>query len=153
MAIRKKKPLTKSALLRKENFELWKARQLRSSFLTRLKKVAGDQYKTRMVEVPTASEIESWLHTCKPYVCVYSQDEVPEKSLEVDHDIPISREGSFSLDNLVATSKLHNRAKGDLTGEEYRQFMKLLQTWPEKAYWSVLNRLIQSTYIYRKKKR
>ena len=153
MAIRKKKSLTKSALLRKENFELWKARQLRSSFLTRLKKVSGDEYKTRMVEVPTASEIEAWLHEKVPYVCLYSGDEIPEKSLEVDHNIPVSREGSFNIDNLVITSKLHNRAKGDLTGEEYCQFMELLQTWPEKAYWSVLNRLIQSTYIYRKKKR
>ena len=89
------KKVVKENALKTTNYPLWKSRQLRSSFLTRLKKVSGDDYKDRMVEVPKAPEIEKWLIESMPFKCAYTGEDVPLKSIEVDHADPVSRGGAF----------------------------------------------------------
>lgn len=43
-------------------------------------------------------------------------------SLELDHDIPVSRGGSDDDSNLVASCRPCNRSKGAMTGSEFREF-------------------------------
>jgi len=148
---RKKRKAKENPLKSKDWFK-WKARQLRASHLGRLKKVSGEEYKQRMREVPTATEFEEWLKKQSPFLCLYSKEAIKSSSLEIDHRTPVSREGAFGFSNLAVTNRLHNRTKGDLTEKEYKQLLRLLSKWDEKAKWSVINRLIQSTGIYRKRK-
>lgn len=56
--------------------------------------------------------------------CFYCESEITHyskksNSLEIDHKLPRSRNGSDDLDNLVAACRACNRSKGDMTAEEY----------------------------------
>lgn len=49
----------------------------------------------------------------------------------LDHRQPISRGGSAGTDNLALVCGPCNRAKGEMTGEEYRGLRALVATWAD----------------------
>jgi 5-methylcytosine-specific restriction endonuclease McrA len=60
-----------------------------------------------------------------PYCCL----PLDILSVSVDHKRPLSRGGAFTLENLMAVCLTCNRAKGDLTAEEFMSLVNLTQTW------------------------
>jgi len=146
---RKKKKKVERVFSSEEEWRKYKGQQLRTNHLARLKKIAKGQYKARMDEVPMPKVFAEWLKDKGPFVDEYTGEPILKRSsMEVDHNIPTSREGSFSLSNLVITSKRNNRAKGDLTGEEYCALLRTIALWPTKASESVITRLIRASCTF-----
>ncbi len=124
-----------------------KASSLRSSWKKRLTRTEFND-----TVLPTLKEIKEFLETKKPYICEYEQIELSENDAGFDHDIPISRGGSFGLENIVICSKVHNTSKGDLTGSEYKQLLKLIRTWEDSGE-KFLARLRAASLIFNRRKR
>lgn len=122
-----------------------KASQARNSWLTRAKKLGIDKS-----EVPTKQEILVWLIEGLPFKCYLSNSEISKNLIELDHKLPISRGGSFKLDNIGVTSKWYNKSKGDLNEKEFRSLLKLISDWDDKGK-SLLSRLVSSGRRYGKR--
>lgn len=73
--------------------------------------------------------------------CFYCGGRLAEDNLSADHATPISRYGSFNLDNVLICCQSCNRAKGDLTAAEYIDLMKLIENWPFNIQMNFLSRL------------
>lgn len=60
-----------------------------------------------------------WIDKCEQHgwACVYCG---AEGEMTRDHDIPVSRGGPDSIDNIVPACRSCNSAKGTMTGDEYR---------------------------------
>lgn len=119
----------KSRDLKQENWELWQARALRSRWLARFKKHYPNQpYDS----VPTAKEIESWLKT-KELVCYFTDQPLSKESINFDHITPVSRGGSFGLDNIALVTPEVNQIKGELNEEEFKQLLALTSSWEDQG--------------------
>lgn len=87
--------------------------------------------------------------------CSYCGGKISLITFCVDHDVPVGRGGSLGLANLAMCCQRCNRTKGELTGQEFRQFMKGIMTFPEAARVDILRRLKQGgayTGLLRQKK-
>ena len=62
-----------------------------------------------------------------PDCCLYCQEELTPRNASLDHMIPLQREGKDILENYDFICFPCNRAKGTLTGDEYRGLMESLQ--------------------------
>lgn len=51
------------------------------------------------------------------------------KDVSLDHRLPVARGGSNSLRNVAYVCKGCNKAKGDMTEEEFRDLLKTLDEW------------------------
>lgn len=142
---RVKKPTVKKKYPR--NWISAKASSLRSSWKKRLTSRGIDDKV-----LPTLQEIKDFLENSKPYICEYENKELSENDAGFDHDVPVSRGGSFKLDNIVICSKTHNTSKGDLTGSEYKQLLKLIRTWEDSGE-KFLARLRAASLIFNRRKR
>ena len=58
--------------------------------------------------------------------CEYSGEMILVENFTVDHRRPISRGGSFDLDNLALCSEKHNLRKGNMSKVEYQAFKDFL---------------------------
>lgn len=56
--------------------------------------------------------------------CVYCGDTLRPRRL--DHDVPVSRDGPSTPDNLVCACEWCDRLKGDMTGAEFRALPRIL---------------------------
>lgn len=101
-------------------------------------------------DVPLPIAIREWLLRQFPLTCYLSNTIIPRDSAELDHKIPVSREGSFSLENVGVTTRYYNNAKGQMTEEEFRGLLGLLSTWEDKGK-NLLLRLIASNNRFTKK--
>ena len=103
--------------------------------------------------VPTRKEIQEWLETNiseKIYFIDYlSNKPIHYLSMELDHKIPTSKGGSFSLDNIGITSRFYNNAKGDMTEEEFRSLLNVIKDWEPSSSLGLLLRLIRSNRIFK----
>ena len=68
-------------------------------------------------------------------------------TVELDHKVPISRSGSFGLDNLGVTSRFYNNSKGDMTNIEFLQLLSTISSWDGGGK-HLLLRLIRSNSMY-----
>ena len=70
------------------------------------------------------------------------------KDMGLDHALPLSRGGTSSWANVAFVHQACNRAKGDLTTEEYMRLLSFLHELGPVAEKSVLSRLKASGYAY-----
>ena len=88
----------------KKNREHWKSMSLNDKIKKRSYSIKSNwsarakKYEKRE-EVPTRQEIEDWLRSFKEFRCAFSGELIEDLDFQIDHNIPISRGGSFSLDN------------------------------------------------------
>ena len=62
-----------------------------------------------------------------PESCIYCLEDLTPKNASLDHNIPLQREGPDSFDNYDFICFPCNRAKGTLTGQEYKDLIAVLQ--------------------------
>lgn len=124
------------------NWAQYKASQLRSSWRTRAMK-----YGENLDEVPTRVQIQEWLEAQSPIQCYLTGGFISTEIVEVDHRVPICRNGKFDLSNAACTSRYYNNTKGSMTEEEFRGLLKLVKTWEDKGA-SLFKRLMASNHIY-----
>lgn len=87
-------------------------------------------------------EFRKWIRTTAPW-CAYCEARLSFATFCVDHNVPVGRGGSLAMANLAICCGRCNRTKGNLTGQEFRQFMKGIMTFPEAARVDILRRLKQ----------
>ncbi len=114
----------------------WRAQQLRTSWLGRVRKAKGDKS-----ELPSLDDTAEWLRNV-PMVCHYSGDIVDKELMQVDHKRALARGGSYALDNLAISTKEMNALKGNLHEEEFVGLLDLMASWEDngKALISTLRR-------------
>lgn len=143
----KRKANAKLTKLKKERWSFWKASQYRSSWRGRCKKVSGP-----LDDVPSRQEIQDWLESGIPYRCYLTNDFLNKTTLQADHMEPVSRGGSFKLENIGLTSKRYNQVKGEMTVPEFKDLMQLVKSWEDKGE-SLFRRLLAGTHIYNRRRR
>lgn len=124
----------KETLKKKDPF-LVRARNIRSSLMTRARKLDLDRE-----EIPTAEEIKAWLVNQKPLKCYYSGQDVDLWKMHIDHKVPLNRGGGNSLGNLCVTDAKMNSAKGAMTEQEFKELLRVTSSWEDKGEY-ILSRL------------
>jgi len=76
-----------------------------------------------------------------PLLCHFCGISLTSLNLSVDHLTPISREGTWDLDNLAFVCLPCNLAKHELTEVEFSNLRTLIKTWPLNATRRFLARL------------
>lgn len=80
----------------------------------------------------SALELTAWLlgMAVSPNVwqCLYCRRMLVLGEVELDHKKPVSRGGSFAVENLCISCKLCNQGKGELTALEYHSVTTYLRT-------------------------
>jgi len=128
--------------MRLTNWAQYKASQVRSSWRERARK-----YGEPLEDVPSRPIIQQWLEDQAPLTCYFTGTFISNEVAELDHKIPICRQGKFHLDNVGVTSRYYNNIKGSMTEEEFRGLLKLVRTWEDKGI-SLFKRLMASNHIY-----
>ena len=134
---------------------------LKSQFATLAKQKAAnfrnnclyraDKYGIDRANVPMPKEIEAWLLTYEAKIetsrkrlylrCEYTGELIKLSDIQIDHRTPISRGGSFGIENLAITSGKTNQHKGELLDSEFSQLLTLLNQFEPIAKNNVLSRL------------
>jgi 5-methylcytosine-specific restriction endonuclease McrA len=73
--------------------------------------------------------------------CPYTGELVTVRNFSVDHDVPISRGGTFWFENLRIVSQRGNELKGTLTRDEFTRLLEVLDAMELAAKQDVLRRL------------
>ena len=141
----KKKSLKYRTELKQVDFLKWKATQFRSNWVSRARKNGAD-----ITTVPSRDAIKEWLEQQSPLICSFTKEKL-DREFGVDHIVPVARGGSYSLDNLCITSSFINGAKGAMTGDEFKQLLKLTSKWEDKGK-GLLSRLRASNNMFGNKK-
>jgi hypothetical protein len=131
-----------------------KAANFRNNCIGRADKLGIDR-----VNVPMPKEIEAWLLTYESRLevsrkrlylrCEYTNELVKMADIQIDHRVPISRGGSFGIENLVITSGKSNQHKSDLTDIEFLQLLALLNQFDPYSKNNVLSRLRSGGRFFR----
>jgi 5-methylcytosine-specific restriction endonuclease McrA len=83
--------------------------------------------KQAMVMPFTLATFRTWLDTKFDIDgsarCEYSGELLLAENFSVDHRDPISRGGSFDINNLALCTEKHNLRKGNMNYQEYKYFM------------------------------
>lgn len=142
MSKRKKKKNKEIKLVRGKPVDplLLKARNLRSSLLRRISPELKDT-------TPTVQELYKWLNA-PHHTCYYSLQDLKIEDLTVDHKIPLTRNGTNELSNLCYCSASMNSIKGELTEEEFREFLELCKKWDEKIRNNFFARLQRGNNVF-----
>jgi 5-methylcytosine-specific restriction endonuclease McrA len=74
-------------------------------------------------------------------LCCYCRRELTASNFGADHMDPVSRGGSFNLDNLAFPCMDCNAAKGSMDKEEYLSLLNLMAHWHPNVRANVLARL------------
>ena len=123
-----------------------KAANFRSNCLARADKNSIDR-----ANVPMPREFEAWLLTYESQIethkkrlclrCEYTGELVKIADIQIDHKTPISRGGSFGIENMAITTAQNNQRKGSLTAGEFLELLGLVNRWQPAAKNDVLSRL------------
>ena len=123
-----------------------KAATFRGHCLTRADKLGIDR-----ANVPMPKEIELWLLTYESRLevvrkrlylrCEYTNEPVKIADIQIDHRTPISRGGSFGIENLAITTAQNNQRKGALLEVEFKLLLEFLSGFEPVAKTDVLTRL------------
>lgn len=103
------------------------ARNWRSSSKRRSEKLG------MVVILPSIDDVHAHL-TGLPLVCEYCQQLLGSSKKtrpDLDHRLPISRGGSAATDNLAIACGKCNRAKGEMTEDEFRALRTLVAGWED----------------------
>jgi 5-methylcytosine-specific restriction endonuclease McrA len=73
--------------------------------------------------------------------CPYAGEPITVRNFSADHDVPVSRGGTFQFENLRIVSQRGNELKGTLTRDEFTRLLQTLQTMEPAAKQDVLRRL------------
>lgn len=83
--------------------------------------------------------------------CFYCAIKLTGTTWSLDHDKPLSKGGGHSLDNFRLCCKKCNRAKGDMSGQEYLSLRAFLfETLDSEVANSVIRRLAASGFMFRR---
>lgn len=123
-----------------------KAANFRNNCLVRADKIGIDRDN-----IPMPKEIEAWLLTYEQQIevnrkrlylrCEYTGELIKLADIQIDHRTPISRDGSFGIENLAITGAQNNQRKGSLTSVEFLELLRLLDGFDQVAKTDVLTRL------------
>ncbi len=123
-----------------------KAANFRNNCLAR-----ADKHGIDRANVPMPKEIEAWLLTYESQLelsrkrlylrCEYTNELIKIADVQIDHRVPISRGGSFGIENLAITTAQNNQRKGSLTAGEFLELLEFLNHWQPAAKNDVLSRL------------
>jgi len=129
-----------------------KAATFRGHCLTRADKLGIDR-----ANVPMPKEFDAWLLTYESRLelsrkrlylrCEYTNELVKIADIQIDHRTPISRGGSFGIENLAVTSGKTNQHKGSLLQSEFLELLDLLGSFEPAAKTDVLTRLRRGAVI------
>lgn len=89
----------------------------------------------------TLQEIREELIPFMASGCWYCNEKITVKNFSLDHAIPISRLGKFTLDNLRIICLKCNQTKGALTDVEFSELLELAKKWPPEAQQDIRRRL------------
>jgi 5-methylcytosine-specific restriction endonuclease McrA len=89
----------------------------------------------------TLAELRGWARQRLGSPCPYCGHELKAANISVDHEVPTSRDGSWTANNIRFICGRCNQIKGALTAKEFGELRTLLHTWPSEATVSVLRRL------------
>jgi 5-methylcytosine-specific restriction endonuclease McrA len=73
--------------------------------------------------------------------CPYTGELITVRNFSVDHDVPVSRGGTFWFANLRIVSRRGNEVKGKLTRDEFMHLLETLDAMNPAAKQDVLRRL------------
>jgi len=73
--------------------------------------------------------------------CPYAGELITVRNFSADHDVPVSRGGSFWFENLRIVSERGNEVKGKLTHDECMRLLETLAVMDPAAKQDVLRRL------------
>jgi 5-methylcytosine-specific restriction endonuclease McrA len=132
-----------------------KAANFRNNCLGRVDKLGIDR-----ANVPMPIDFYNWLLTYEEKIevirkqlclkCEYTGELIKLKDIQIDHRTPISRGGSFGVENLAITSGKTNQYKGELVESEFLELLGLLNKFDAIAKNSVLSRLRSGGVYFRK---
>ena len=91
------------------------------------KKHKSDTERTKMVNIAKVVEKYNITEEKTKIICRYTGDVLDWKKpeeCEIDHEYPRSKGGENTIENLQILSKLANQAKGDMTHDEFIDFIK-----------------------------
>lgn len=74
----------------------------------------------RLTKGPGTDAFYREVRNAKTIVCEYCGRLVPKGRREIDHDVPLSRSGQHTRENLRAACRRCNRSKCTMTGVEFR---------------------------------
>jgi len=114
---------------KKKDWLKWKASNLRASWMTRARKYENINRDT----IPTTTEIRKWLKEQHPYKCYLTGRNLDRDKMEVDHKRPVSKGGSFTLDNVGLTDTNTNALKSDMLEEDFRSLLLCVAKWEDKG--------------------
>jgi hypothetical protein len=111
----------------------------------------ADKHDIDRANVPMPKEIEAWLLTYESRLevvrkrlylrCEYTNELVKIADIQIDHRTPVSRGGSFGVENLAITTAQSNQRKGSLIEAEFKELLSLLDNFEPVAKTDVLTRL------------
>lgn len=78
--------------------------------------------------------------------CKYCGDKITAKNLSGDHITPLTRGGVSYLDNFQIICNSCNQRKGDLSGSEYEELLKVIDKWDDSGKRYILTQLRKSDY-------
>ena len=131
---------------KEKNYFLWKADCLICSFQRRAKK-HNKKYDYITKRKNYADIIKEKLKSN----CEYCNCKLNRSNMEVDHRIPISRDGDFGETNLAYVCKKCNQAKSELTDIEFNQLRQLVSTWKDKGDY-LFHKLRAASLVFRKRR-
>lgn len=131
---------------KKTHYYLYKADSLISSYQRRAKKL-GVKYTYLTSRAEYAKIVEEKLKGR----CEYCDTKLNRSNLEVDHKIPISRDGSFNEDNLAYICHTCNSSKGEMTDVEFKALRKLIANWDDKGQY-LLKRLRAAALVFKRRR-
>lgn len=102
--------------------------------------------KKVFMEVPfTLAEFRAWLGTkfnsAGAARCEYSGEWILVENFSVDHRQPLSRGGSFAMENLAVCSEKQNLRKGNMTKEEYAELTKHVSRYAPEVQAAIWRKL------------
>ena len=127
------------------NYFCWKADCLISSYQRRAKK-----HKVKYTYLTARKEYAKIVEEKLKLPCEYCGCKLTRKNLNVDHKMPVSRGGSFDGDNLAYVCDKCNKAKAELSYDEFKALLTLIKTWNDGGKY-ILKQLRAASLAFRKR--
>lgn len=112
---------------------------MRTSGSYHTQKVNADKAKAKLRF--TLSEFRDVVEAAIETGCPYCDVKIRAKNFSPDHIVPISRGGSYGLDNLQIICEPCNGQKGGLTDEEFTKLLALISDFDQAAQTDIRRRL------------
>jgi hypothetical protein len=113
------------------------------SFASRTRNIYRHQTERAGSPLPyTLAEMRAVVaHALSVGTCPYCAGPLTVANFSIDHHNPISRDGDFSIGNIVVCDLRCNKIKGNLNDHEFLQFIGFLAKFPPEVGKDVLARL------------